>query len=1008
MKYETAVAIGRGAVGEVFKAWDPQTQRFVALKMFPPGSEAVAQRHGREARAQGRLQHPAICEVFEVGTTEAGRPFIAMRFVDGEPLDVVAPQLSLTERVRLVRQIADAIGCAHREGLIHRDLKPSNLLIEQGANGEYRPFVLDFGLVHIIEATPLTETGQILGTPGYLSPEQARGSALVDARSDVFSLGIILYQVLTGELPFDAPTTVGSLLKVLEHEPPLAHRLRQEVPSELSHIAQKAMEKDPPRRYADADAFGQDLDRFLATETPTARGFGWWGRWLRRLERRPLPWLVGALLLLLTLGSWGWSVYQGYQAAQETRQAELFARRSSAIEAQLRFLQLLPRRPLGDDLERLHIALGQLAEEVSAARGRARAAGRYAIGRAELALGKPEQALASLRQAQTLGFEDPVGALTLAQASLAMARRDLRLVDLLPDAQVRAAERQRLRETLKVQVLPDLATAAAAAPTEDGSRLLAQALLALLSDRPQEALPLAKTVSEGWPWLFEAHLLEADAHRDSAAQAIENNDDWSSFHQSLKEEQQVLEEALLRAPSAATLHQRLCESRLAETRGQGSRGGDLEPLLAIYAAAEVDCRRAREIDPLNLEAGRVLAEIAWRRALETLRWQGPAEAQPRAVDAVTRALVVQKEAPDSPWESWNLGNALFARAEVERQLGESVDSTLAEAASALQTGLEAAPGLAFAWQSLGHVWSRHGEALVEAERDPRPSYRKALMAYDRGLQGSRLHQSRVFNGICNAQNSLAYALMQYPEPPLAEVEEALESALSACQEALHRDPEYLAALSNLPFVYWSQVEWLISRGRSPKAAAEQGLQRFEELLVLAPNHASGLNNRAGLLAAVGRWRLDEGGDEETPETLRELVTSLRNQRRNLAPIVERFPRDATLHEARLAVLEAAALCRLQDVGPADGSAVDQGWKEAEATVQRLEVHRPSGTATALRRVELHRRRAQCAHRQGEAALADRQRRAALRSLSAITESDEASVEVRQERAALELLKQNNS
>lgn len=1003
MKYETAVAIGRGAGGEVFKAWDPEAQRFVALKMFPLGSEALAQRHSREARAQGRLRHPAICEIFEVGVTEAGRPFIAMRFVDGQPLDAIAPQLSLTERVLLVRQIADAVGCAHRAGLIHRDLKPSNLLVERDATRELRPFVLDFGLVHIIEATPLTETGQILGTPGYLSPEQARGGAQVDARSDVFSLGIILYQVLTGDLPFESPTTVGSLWKVLEHEPPLAHRLNREVPPELSHIAQKAMEKDPQRRYDDADSLGRDLDRFLATETPTARGFGWWGRWLRRLERRPLPWLVGALLLLLTLGSWGWGVYQSYQAAQETRQAELFARRSSAIEAQLRFLQLLPRRPLGNDLKRLQLALGQLADDVAAAQGRARAAGTYAIGRVELALGQPEQALVSLRQAQALGFEDPVGSLTLAQASLAVARRDLRWVDLLPDPQVRAAERQRLRQDLQAQVLPDLATAAAAAPTEDGSRLLAQALLALLMDRPQGALPLAKAVSEGWPWLFEAHLLQAEAHRDSAAQAIENNDDWSSFRQFLEEEQRVLEQALLRAPSAAILHQRLCESRLAGTRGQGFQGRDLEPLLAQYAAAEVDCRRARDIDPVNSEAGRVLTEIAWRRALETLRWQGPTEARPRAVEAVARALAAQAEAPDSPWENWNLGNALFARAEVERQLGEPADRTLEEAAAALQAGLEAAPGLSFAWQSLGHVWSRHGDIQAEEGRDPRRSYRKALAAYDRGLQGSRLHQSRVLNGICNAQNALAYALMQSPEPPLAEVEEALEAALSACRQALDRDPEYLAALSNLPFVYWSQVEWLISRGRSPKTAAAQGLQRFAELLTLAPNHASGLNNRAGLLAAVGRWRLDEGGQEETPETLQELLTSLRDQRRALAPVVERFPRDATLHEARLAVLEAAVLCRLRGLGLADEFVVEQGWETAEATVQRLERHRPSGTATALRRVEYHRRRAQCADHAGEAGPTEGQRRAAWQAFSTITEGDETSVEARQERAALELL-----
>ncbi|MEO1367957.1 MAG: serine/threonine-protein kinase, partial [Acidobacteriota bacterium] len=174
MKYETAVAVGRGAVAEVFKAWDPEARRHVALKMFPPGSDACSERYRREARAQGRLRHPSICEIYEEGVTGEGRPYIAMRFVDGEPLDRAALRLPIPDRVRLVRQVADAVGCAHRADLIHRDLKPGNLLVEDGADGGLRAFVLDFGIVHMNEGTPLTETGQILGTPGYLSPEQAR------------------------------------------------------------------------------------------------------------------------------------------------------------------------------------------------------------------------------------------------------------------------------------------------------------------------------------------------------------------------------------------------------------------------------------------------------------------------------------------------------------------------------------------------------------------------------------------------------------------------------------------------------------------------------------------------------------------------------------------------------------------------------------------------------------------------------------------------------------------
>ena len=169
MKYETAVAIGRGAMGEVFRAWDPEAKRPVALKLFPPAEQGAeddsAERRNREAEAQQRLDHPSICSIYDVGTMSSGRGYIAMRFVDGEPLDQVAPRLPLAGRVALIRQVADAVACAHRAGLIHRDLKPSNVLVEEQDDGRLRPFVLDFGIVRIADRTQLTETGQVLGTP---------------------------------------------------------------------------------------------------------------------------------------------------------------------------------------------------------------------------------------------------------------------------------------------------------------------------------------------------------------------------------------------------------------------------------------------------------------------------------------------------------------------------------------------------------------------------------------------------------------------------------------------------------------------------------------------------------------------------------------------------------------------------------------------------------------------------------------------------------------------------
>ncbi|HSM52545.1 MAG TPA: serine/threonine-protein kinase, partial [Thermoanaerobaculia bacterium] len=202
MRHEGAVRIGAGGMGEVFKAWDPDLERWVALKYLRHDDPELVERLQHEARAQARVIHPGVCRVYEVGS-EDGRPFIAMEYVDGVPLDEAAVAMTLEEKVLAVRRVAEAVQAAHAAGLVHRDLKPGNILVARGEDGELRPYVLDFGIAREQEITGLTVTGQILGTPGYLSPEQARGeTSSVDRRTDVWSLGVVLYELVAGCLPF--------------------------------------------------------------------------------------------------------------------------------------------------------------------------------------------------------------------------------------------------------------------------------------------------------------------------------------------------------------------------------------------------------------------------------------------------------------------------------------------------------------------------------------------------------------------------------------------------------------------------------------------------------------------------------------------------------------------------------------------------------------------------------------------------------------------------------------
>jgi serine/threonine protein kinase/tetratricopeptide (TPR) repeat protein len=309
--YELLEQIGRGGQGVVFRARQKSLNRTVALKVINLGqwaSKAHLKRFRLEAEAAARLEHPGIVPIHDVGERD-GSCYFSMKFIEGGQLDEVVKRtpMSIRQAVELIAKVARTVHYAHEHGILHRDIKPGNILLD--ANGE--PHLTDFGLARLVESeSSVTQTLDVLGTPSYMAPEQAVGNnAAVSNATDVYGLGAVLYQLLTGQPPFAGGTTYETIKLLEDTEPRQPRLLNPKIDRDLSTICLKCLEKDPKRRYSSALALAEDLERWLKHEPILARHTGITGRSRKWVRRNPSSALLTASLIALAAAA-GWIVWK--------------------------------------------------------------------------------------------------------------------------------------------------------------------------------------------------------------------------------------------------------------------------------------------------------------------------------------------------------------------------------------------------------------------------------------------------------------------------------------------------------------------------------------------------------------------------------------------------------------------------------------------------------------------------------------------------------------------------
>ncbi|BDU74153.1 serine/threonine-protein kinase [Mesoterricola silvestris] len=506
-RYRDLVLLGEGATARVFKAMDSLLQRQVAIKVLKDPDGPTLD----EARAQAQVEHPNVCRIYEVG-----KGFLVMQLVDGPTLAGVASGLGMEEKVRIVRDIALGVHAAHQKGLIHLDLKLNNVLVETGEDGSLHPTIGDFGMVR--GQTPDGSGACPMGTPPYTSPEQlAREVSQLGRATDVYALGVILYVLLSGRIPFEARDFDG-LLAAMAQAPPVPLRQRSpEVPPDLARIVHRCMEKRPGDRYATARELAEDLDRFLRAEPVRAMGTSRLYRlskWVRR--NRKVQW-VGALGLVLLVGT---VIPLTRHAAFISQQADWdhhFQRIVEDLRGELDRIHRLPFHAIDAEVDQARGALKVIEQTLAKGGASAQGPGLMALGQAHLLLGAEEtEAAAYFQKAWDGGYRTEAARSWLALALV--AQYQTRLQDQAMEGD-RAALLRKREEAIRRYLVPARSLLRGRGSTD-------QARLAHLVDlaetsvqgnaRMEDRVRMARAYRAQFPSDLDAMFEEAEALVDQA------------------------------------------------------------------------------------------------------------------------------------------------------------------------------------------------------------------------------------------------------------------------------------------------------------------------------------------------------------------------------------------------------------------------------------------------------------------------------------------------------------
>jgi serine/threonine-protein kinase len=771
--------------------------------------------------------------------------------------------------VKLGIKVAEALHAAHREGVIHRDVKPANILVEKQPDGSLHPYLVDFGLAKEGAGTNLTMTGFVVGTPQYMSPEQARGDKNVDRRSDIFGLGATLFELLTGRAPFEGATGIDVMMKIVSTDAPPVRKVASGLPADLATIVDKCLMRDPGGRYDSAKALAEDLEAFLAGDPISARPLTLLqhSSRFRRRHRAAVAVGVSALVLLFAVVS-AWT-FSAMASRRRVTIARTFAQEAERIETALRMAYLLPlhdttraKAETRSRMNRVEDAMRELGRD-------GRGPGAFALGRGHLALRDFEKARSLFQDAWTAGYQEPEVAHAIGAVLGGLYERARENARRIENKEAREARLAAVQRELRDPALEWLKKGRSGSLS---ATLYTQAFLASVEGDVESAEASARKAFQADPGHFEAIRLAGEMALADAVD-LQRRGETARAAERFAEASETLEKAIDAARSDPASYEAAARLRLEEAvaayNGGHSPEASIEKGLTACSAArsaEPESPWAREIEAWLLfwladykasrgSDPRPTLDEARQRADEAIRllpphpeiwsvhgqlgwvaakWQVTHSEDPRdgieaSIASFNRALEID---PSFAPAYGNIGNVLLRRAEWERDRGIDTRPTLARAVDSYTQGIARSPKVASLHLNLSAAYFRQAYAERSEGGDPRPHFENAIRAAVGAQKLNPAHYIGPFSE-GNGYSGLAEEAIQRGEDPTALV----EKTVAAYDKSIERKKDFANAFANKTMVLNVGAVWKLAAGQDARQALEEAPRPALRAVELKPDLA---------------------------------------------------------------------------------------------------------------------------------------------------------------------------